>query len=266
MCCCCCYVQRGQRQLDDDLTDDQTVHCHIIPVDIQTGGAGVSRNFNQRDFRCVTSIIDEGDNSPDMTYHIEIPPELGLSEEELNTGNIDLTITHVNKTRTLGTDEDSIQLTADSHIEVSSTKDERRRGPAKTKGNVRLLVVRVNGPDMSPSLTASEMSHKVSLLSWMLSILEERRASSRTVVCCFPHSFQFFGTNGDSITLASVYKQCSHGQLIFEPATGTGIANGVGQIVIDTATQGTSPWALENIVTAATQTKFGSLSSYDHGK
>ena len=163
-------MQRGQRQLDDDPTDDQTVHCHIIPVDIQTG-AGISGTFKQRDYRCVTSIIDEGDNSPDMTYHIEIPPELGLSEEELNTGNIELTFTHVNKTRTSGTDEDGIQLTADSHIEVSGTKDERRRALAKTKGNVRLLVVRVNGPDMSPSLSASELSDKVSsLLSWMLSI------------------------------------------------------------------------------------------------
>jgi hypothetical protein len=92
------------------------------------------------------------------------------------------------------------------------------------------------------------------------------KAGSRTVACRFPHSFQFFGTNGDSSTLASVYKQCSHGQLIFEPASGTGITNGVGEIVIDATTQGTSPWALENIVTAATRTKFGSLSSYDHGK
>jgi hypothetical protein len=242
------------------------VHCHVIPVDVQQG-AGVTDSFKQRDYRCVTSIIDEGDNSPDMAYPIEIPPELDLSEEDLNSGNIELTISHVNKTRTPGTDEDSVQLTAASQIEVINTNDERRRGLAtKTKGNVKLLVVRVNGPDMSPSLNASEMSNKVSFAFVDFIDIMSISRSRKVHFCCFPPSSQFFGTSGDTVSMASVYKECSHGQFVFEPANGTGIINGVGEILLTTATQGTSPWALENIVTAAAKTKFGALSSFDHGK
>lgn len=58
---------------------------------------------------------------------------------------------------------------------------------------------------------------------------------SSTTSSAYQLSDSVFGTNGDLVNLKTQYAACSHNQLQFQPATGTGITNG-NQIV-----DGTSP-------------------------
>jgi len=82
------------------------------------------------------------------------------------------------------------------------TTSNRRR---LTTGTKTVLVVRVVATDSSTTASAAQLSDSV------------------------------FGTNGDLVNLKTQYAACSHNQLQFQPATGTGITNG-NQIV-----DGTSP-------------------------
>ena len=113
----------------------------------------------------MTRSDDEDDGEPDMTYNIEIPMEL-MSERDLLLNKLELTITHVNKTRTPGTLEDAIILSKYSEIEVHHTDvGKRSRRLWQTKGtNLKFLVVRVNGNDVSPTLSVDTLSDKVSVL------------------------------------------------------------------------------------------------------
>ena len=131
-------------------------------MDVQKGAG--SPDKPKRDFRCVTRSDDEDDGEPDMTYNIEIPTEL-MSEQDLLLNKLELTITHVNKTRTPGTLEDAIILSKYSEIEVHHTDvGKRSRRLWQTKGtNLKFLVVRVNGNDVSPTLSANTLSDKVSV-------------------------------------------------------------------------------------------------------
>ena len=74
-----------------------------------------------------------------------------------------------------------------------------------TTGTKTVLVVRVVSNDSSTTASANQLSDSV------------------------------FGTNGDLVNLKTQYAACSHNQLQFQPATGTGIAN--GNLIVD----GTSP-------------------------
>ena len=82
------------------------------------------------------------------------------------------------------------------------TTSNRRR---LTTGIKTVLVVRVVANDSSTTASADQLSDSV------------------------------FGTNGDLVNLKTQYAACSHNQLQFQPATGTGIAN--GNLIVD----GTSP-------------------------
>ena len=73
------------------------------------------------------------------------------------------------------------------------TTSNRRR---LTTGTKTVLVVRVVANDSSTTASADQLSDSV------------------------------FGTNGDLVNLKTQYAACSHNQLLFQPATGTGIANG----------------------------------------
>ena len=73
------------------------------------------------------------------------------------------------------------------------TTSNRRR---LTTGTKTVLVVRVVANDSSTTASAYQLSDSV------------------------------FGTNGDLVNLKTQYAACSHNQLQFQPATGTGIANG----------------------------------------
>ena len=117
----------------------------------------------KHDYRCVTNSEDEGDNQPDMTYNIRIPNNT-LPLHEMNSGTLHVTISHTNKTRTPGIEEDSIQLTESSQIDIvpSGTGGSGHRQLYKTKGDVTMLVIRVISPDMQPTLKAPVISDKVS--------------------------------------------------------------------------------------------------------
>ena len=65
-----------------------------------------------------------------------------------------------------------------------------------TTGTKTVLVVRVVANDSSTTASAAQLSDSV------------------------------FGTNGDLVNLKTQYAACSHNQLQFQPATGTGITNG----------------------------------------
>jgi hypothetical protein len=81
------------------------------------------------------------------------------------------------------------------------TTSNRRR---LTTGTKTVLVVRVVANDSSTTASADQLSDSV------------------------------FGTNGDLVNLKTQYAACSHNQLQFQPATGTGITNG-NQIVDGTS-------------------------------
>ena len=117
----------------------------------------------KQDYRCVTNSEDEGDHQSGMTYHIRFPNNT-LPLHEINSGNLHVTVSHTNKTRTPGIEEDSIQLTASSQIDIvpPGTGRSGHRKLYKTKGDVTILVIRVISPDMQPTLSAPVMSDKVS--------------------------------------------------------------------------------------------------------
>lgn len=132
-------------------------------MDVQAAPDAQQRT--KRDFRCVTNSEDEGDHQQDMTYHIHIPNNT-LPLQDMKSGNLHVTISHANKTRTPGIEEDSIQLTGHSQIDIvpPGTGRSGHRQLYKTKGDVTMLVVRVISPDMQPTLSAPVMSDKVSFI------------------------------------------------------------------------------------------------------
>jgi hypothetical protein len=74
-----------------------------------------------------------------------------------------------------------------------------------------------------------------------------------------------FGTNGDKSTLKSIYSACSMGKLTMTPATGSGIVNGVAEIVLTENISGMDSYTVDNRVATEATAKFGSLSqNFDH--
>lgn len=111
----------------------------------------------------------------------------------------------------------------------------RRKLTIRTTGERTVLVLRISSPDSQPSLSASHLSDRV------------------------------FGTHGND-SLSFVYDACSHSKLRFQPAMGTNIVNGVGEIKIPINVTGMSSFDLENTITIQANNKFGILSqSFDHG-
>lgn len=111
----------------------------------------------------------------------------------------------------------------------------RRKLMIRTTGKSTILVLRITAPDSQLSLSASLLSDRV------------------------------FGTHGND-SLSFVYQACSHSKLAFQPAMGTNIVNGVGEIKIPINVTGMSSFDLENTITTEANAKFGVLSqSFDHG-
>jgi hypothetical protein len=65
-------------------------------------------------------------------------------------------------------------------------------------------------------------------------------------------------------TLAKTYKDCSHGKLKIVPAKGYGIVKGVGFVKINMNVIGAINRQVENAVTTAIDSKYGSVSNWDH--
>ena len=72
-------------------------------------------------------------------------------------------------------------------------------------------------------------------------------------------SDKIFGTSGDSVNLKSQYAACSHGKLIFEPATGNGIDGGVSTVSIQNTVAGAENGVIRDAVTNAGNIKFGNM-------
>jgi hypothetical protein len=178
------------------------------------------------------TICDWRCENDDGVFHIDLPADVlaAHKENELNGGKTTIKITGGTEVKSDDARPDGIFLDEGSTVEIVGVESSERRlklRALKKVGKARLLVVRVIAPDVSPTLTVAQLSDK------------------------------YFGTSGDKVNLASVYNQCSHGQFTFVPANGTGIIKGVSELVITTKAMGTSPWALENMVSDAIAAKVG---------
>lgn len=70
-----------------------------------------------------------------------------------------------------------------------------------------------------------------------------------------------FGTSGDTVNLASQYNDCSHGQLTFQPATGTGITDGAIEVTVTGAKSVGEDTLMNQAITSLTSSLGGSPSS-----
>ena len=132
-------------------------------------------------------------------------------------------------------------LPADATIEFgSNSQNDRRLETSKTLGVKKVLVIRANGRDLSTTSTSKTLSDKV------------------------------FGTYGDTATLESQYKACSHGKIDFQPfhgmtTGGTFVENGVLDVNIDLQVAGTIRYEIEDAIEEAADRLVGSLhEQFDH--
>ena len=116
----------------------------------------------------------------------------------------------------------------------SYSPKESRRLAVRRQGISSVLVLRVSSSDAAPTLSAQELSDR------------------------------FFGTFGESVTFQSIYRDCSFGKMMFQPAIGTGIHDGVGEVSIGVPLSGLHSFEVENLANQAAITKFGSMNQFDH--
>ena len=111
----------------------------------------------------------------------------------------------------------------------------RERGLApQATGTSDVLVLRVIANDASTSASVASLSDSV------------------------------FGTSGDPMNVKSQFGACSYDKLTLNPATGTGITNGVGEVNIDMNIAGVDRSGVMNAVTTAATSKYGNLANFNH--
>lgn len=188
-------------------------------------------------YSCLTLPNGDSDGEADMTYSLAIGPEFADDHSEkvrqgelygsISKGNHSL---HAEK-------QEAVVMEDYDNVQVEFQQGHHRKLTIRTSGTSTVLVLRITSLDSQPSLNASQMSNAA------------------------------FGTYGKSYTLSSVYENCSHSKLRFTPATGANIVSGVGEVFIDVNVMGSTPFDLENTVTLAANSKFGTLSTtFDHGQ
>ena len=134
-------------------------------------------------------------------------------------------------------------LPAGAAIEFGSNGENDRRRllqTSRTHGIKKVLVVRADATGAVTSATKETLSDKV------------------------------FGTNGDTATLRSQYRACSHEKLDFQPFEGMTnggavVESGVIDVNIDTYVPGTSRYTVEDALEEAADELVGNLSAqFDH--
>ena len=114
--------------------------------------------------------------------------------------------------------------------------DTHRRRRLAGEGNKTVLVIRVEAADKSTTSSAEILAREIFGITDSLE-------------------------NTDSFNLVSGYKQCSYNKLVFDPATGTGIVNGVYTAQISNIVTGTSDSVIREAASAKATEALGDLSA-----
>jgi len=188
-------------------------------------------------YSCLTLPNGDSDGEADMTYSLAIGPEFADDHsEKVRQGELYGSISKENNSLHAEKQE-AVVMEDNDNVQVEFQQGHHRKLTIRTSGTSTVLILRITSLDSQPSLNASQMSNAA------------------------------FGTYGQSYTLSSVYGNCSHSKLRFTPATGANIVSGVGEVFIDVNVMGSTPFDLENTVTLAANSKFGTLSTtFDHGQ
>jgi hypothetical protein len=243
----CCYLllattvaAAARHGTSTPIVDDDIVICQIRVLDVQ-----FENQPSRREYRCVS------DGSSDMAYEIDLDEaSVGGFEDDLAAGTLYASIPHGTLPRKQKGDK--VIAPEGVKVELSRGKPEKkesvrrrrhssnatpRRRLMATSGTIPVLVIRVSGNDVAPTLSAAELSNRI------------------------------FGIGNDEVNLKSVYDSCSAGKLDFVPATGTGIVNGVTEIKLDRDIFNTTSTSVDNDVLKMAKVQFGDLSTstqFDH--
>ena len=173
----------------------------------------------EQSMRCVT-------NEPGfLSYEIRnVPKSVHADGSHFKISDVDKRSSNERSTN----GHDVLELSEASKFERGGRR-RRMRLSKPTEGATTVLVLRVIGLTSEPTLSRGEMSN------------------------------YWFGTHGDEINAKSLIEDCSFGKLQVQPATGTGIVDGVGEVAINVETNGVSPYALENEISRKAQEAFGSV-------
>lgn len=117
-------------------------------------------------------------------------------------------------------------------------------GSQRKAGTSEVLVIRVIANDARTSLSANLLYNRI--FGNGLNVVQDREP------------------NVPSGTLAKTYTDCSHGKLKIVPAKGYDIVKGVGFVKINMNVKGASNRQVENAVTTAINSKYGSVWNWDH--
>lgn len=218
-----------------------SILCRVMQVDVQYVQQNVvdaDTNANtDESYVCVMDAAATEQSAIDMAYGIELPDDtlgqLNLQDDERSWVSVSNCI--VDEANA------AIIMLPNAKVTVVSNDDDssrRRRRLAPSVGESTVLVLRVTYRGIDPSLSADDLASSV------------------------------FGLGNHppaSLNLASQMEACSFGQLVFVPATGGGIVDGVAEISINEKVSGEySIRALENLVINKANQQFGILSKYEH--
>lgn len=191
-----------------------------------------NHEYDHQDHRCETSPSSEANGRAGMIYDLPQSVVDQLDTDQLSSGISWLRIEGASVHRVEEDHSDPDIIVAEEDVTVSVITDEReRRLMIRTKGTSVVLVVRVESLDSSVSLPQEEIADRL------------------------------FGL--DRVSFASQYEACSNGVLVFEPANGGGVVNGVGTMQLDRNLLGQFMTnQVENELFE--QFPFGSPDDYDH--
>jgi hypothetical protein len=190
----------------------------------------------------------------DMAYEIDLDEaSVGGYEDELAAGTLYASIPHGTLSRKQKGSADRVIAPEGAKVELSRGKPEKKQSVRRrrhsnnaaaprnsrhlmaTSGTVSVLVIRISGNDVAPTLSAAELSNKI------------------------------FGTGEDKVNLKSVYDSCSAGKLDFVPAIGEDIINGVVEMQLGRDIVDTTSISVDNDVVEMATAKYGVLSTtFDH--
>jgi hypothetical protein len=194
----------------------------------------------QPKYVCVPDAADEGGTSG-IVYELN-----GLSDEFLRSNHGDLS-------------------SGRSYIRVpGGRRDSKTSKLHVPPGAAVSMSSRKGGKNLRSSLRASRKMNVKKIGTSSVLILRVQTIDASVTSSSTALSNSVFGGGGDQVNLKSQYAECSNNQLIFNPAEGSLITNGVAEITVTVAAAGTSPYTIENAVTTQAQSVLGNLNQWDH--
>jgi len=213
----------------------ECLYCHVAVVDVQLPGGRGAKSYS-----CVTESTQEGDGESEMSYTLTFPQEFihkRSNKAKIDTGASTICIAGGSAVRTDFGTPDYVVIPSGAAIFFVHGKNIFQRRLAEV-GIRSVLVVRVSTKVEEPTQSAVVFANET------------------------------FGIGGQHVSLASQYKSCSFGKLMFVPAATTKlIKNGVMELKLHQSIKGLDARNLENLMNLRTKGLLGvnSLgSAYSH--